>query len=256
MDILSAFLDARLRVEQTINSFLNVNQFLSGNTQFWQDFLIMLDYTISERENASQDEIRVFFDEFNVTYPIFNASGDLLTKLLLDFYPERKLEFGGNFVVNVEGVVPWPAPDPDLEFDWKAEAELLNFNAAISFSITITFRGIQKPSLGWLFAIIGFLTGNQFGLGLLFGAGGIAVGEIIDRQYDNPENEARIIKGISSIYANAEYLKKIGIQIYRPNERSIKLTIIPELDGVVYKGLKAKGRQPEIWLEPVLHVMN
>lgn len=204
------------------------SEWTSQHSDFWNFFVDGLRDAVAVAEGVNKSDIRIFFDEFNI-----EDRG--VEDYVLEFLFAQRIVITGNFVLDVEGVTPWPFPDPDLEFTWRVEGSLVG--SVLEMACTIDFVDVQGPGWGWLLAIVGFFTVSWGGI--FAAAGGLAVGEIIDRQYENPESEADVIDKFKKIYDGSDEVvwENITFSISRPNDRRFRFAIRIDLTSLTHEGL-------------------
>lgn len=204
-----------------INNFRT--QLISSNSGFWRGFRSNLRKAIAQEEGKSVSDIGVELESFSVESGQFANSNAFFRELCSN----DRIVIKGTFTLEIEGVVPWPAPDPDLVFSWTLEFRFTDSYRSIQITLNIIFEGVEGPGLGWILAIIGFLlTGNIFGA-----IAGLGVGEFIDLQYEKPERQDAAIAALNSGYDDLEekgifdeLFEQTSLQIDRPSNKRFRIT--------------------------------
>jgi phage tail protein X len=238
--------------QATRDRFSNlIRMLIDKESPFWVSFWDKICHSIAEQEQADPNDFDVILDDFSVEYPsidtdyeqIVKFSEELIGKWILELLEQnisRQSELravaGGHFTLDIEGIVPWPAPDPDLVFEWEVEVKIIVPTKAILFSCLIRFDHVEGPGLRWLLGAIGVLLGG----GVIGFLAGFAVGEIIDLPYESQSREDNVIQALTDAWEGLEgVLTQLppGIEISHPDARSVKLSIDVLLLKSAFEGL-------------------
>ena len=200
------------------------------DSKFWDAFKQKLKEEIENEEGTDITEI--IPEDPWVRDPFADS-----THFFSELCNHHHLSIEGGITFGIEGESFWPFPDPDLVFTWKLEFKAIDSFSTISISLTINFEGIEGPGLGLIFAAIGFLLGGGiiFASGAIVGATGLVVGEIIDLQYENSDNQGKALQSINSGYDALgdflnDFVESRSVQVARPTEKSVQ--IILKIDHV------------------------
>lgn len=209
------------------------------NSNFWQDFKDNLKDSVEAEARRQGKQITI--TEIIPEDPWLDSTVADEDEFWNELCRNNRIVIRGGITFGLEGISPPLVPDPDAVFQWELEFSANKSFSKVSVLLTIIFIEVDDPELGWLFAIIGFWIGGGTIFSLIGAGAGLAIGELLDAQYSNDQNQQKALRIINSGYDELkdffdEFIESRSVFITRPTKRSIKIIL-----DIVHLPSSAKG---------------